>query len=174
MLGNSMFHLIQYEFKIIHFIWVVCMLKKAQMRTYNPFFFPGVHYSVRFHSLCFIFILLNKFCCFIFICGCVYFWVWVWVYVHVQGWETPEEGRESEEIGSHVPLLLSRPPTWASFVSLPIVMFPPEAEFLGKPIFCWDFPATWHSFAVPVMFKTVLSFSDTVAWRKPPWELFPA
>lgn len=34
-----MFHLIQYEFKIIHFIWVVCMLKKAQMRTYNPFFF---------------------------------------------------------------------------------------------------------------------------------------
>lgn len=55
-----------------------------------------------------------------------------------RGQKKTEESRESEEVGSHVPLLLSHPPT-SDFVFLLIAKVHLEAKFLGKHLFAETF-----------------------------------
>lgn len=166
MLGNSMFRLIQYEFKIIHFIWVVCILRKTQRRTHNPSFLGCRTEWGSVVFVLFLFFLANFVVLFLFVDACNFESECgdMCMCRTERGQKRTEEVRESEEVGSHVLLMLSRPPTSASFVFLPIAMFHPEPEFLGKPIFAETFLPHGTVLQSPSCSK--LSFHLVTQWRE--------
>lgn len=80
-----------------------------------------------------------------------------------RGQKKTEESRESEEVRSHMPLLLSHPPT-SDFVFLPLEMIHPEAEFLGKSIFAETFLP--HGTVLQPPSCSGLSFHLVMQWRE--------
>lgn len=160
-----MFHLIQYEFKSIHFTWVVSILREVQMRTHDPFFLGCRTVWGSMVFVLFSFFLKNFVVLFLFVNVCIFESECGYMCMcrAERGQKRTEESQESEEVGSHVLLLLSHPPT-SDFVFLPIAMVHPEAEFLGKPLFAETFLPNGTVLQPPSC--SGLSFHLVMQWRE--------